>query len=85
MKIVEVSGSHVAQAWDEDKELRKALEGVSLEMCRECHGMQAEPLTGLAEGVQKQQTETGLKDKVIYRGPAPGCGMGEPWEELSQA
>lgn len=73
------------QAWNEDKELRKALEEVSLEMCRERHGVQVEPLTGLPEGVQKQQPETELKDKVICRGPALGCGMGEPWEELSQA
>lgn len=50
---------------------------------REQHGVQVEPLTGLPEGVQKQQPETGLKDKVICRGPALECGMGEPWEGFS--
>lgn len=55
--------------------------GVRREQC----GVQVEPLTGSPEGVQKQQPETVLKDQIICREPAPECGTGEPWEELSEA
>lgn len=56
------------QAWDEDKELRKALEEVSLEMCRERHGMQAEPLTGLPEGYRSNSRRQGLRIRSFTEG-----------------
>lgn len=34
-------------------------------------------------GTEAAARETGLKDKVICRGPAPECGMGESWKEFS--